>query len=262
MIRVESLYIYPVKSCRGIAVSRVAVERRGFRGDRRWMIVRDDGTFITQRDQARLCMVGTELSERGIVLTYQNDQIEVPGALQTGPRLAVTVWRSTVEAIEFTPARSMISEAAGESARLVYMPDDVERAVSETYARPGDIVSFADGFPVLLASTASLHDLEHRAGLSLAMARFRPNIVVSGAEPFEEDTWSRLSVGGNFLRAAKPCERCVVTTIDPETAAAGKEPLRTLATYRKRDNAVHFAINLIPESHGELGVGDPVSVVA
>lgn len=260
MIRVESLHLYPVKSCRGIAAPRVTVERRGFRWDRRWMVVRDDGTFITQRSHPRLGRIHTEVSDRSIVLRYESHQLEVPIALETGDRIAVTVWRSVIDAIEFAAAREFVSEVVGDAARLVYMPDDVERAVSETYARTGDIVSFADGFPVLLASTASLRELERRADRPFAMMRFRPNIVVSGSEPFEEDTWKRLAIGGVAFRIAKPCERCVVTTIDPETGESGKEPLRTLATFRKQSDAVMFAVNLIPESSGELGVGAPVAV--
>lgn len=226
------------------------------------MIVRDDGMFITQRTHPRLGRVQTELSERGILLGYEDQQLEIPATLEAGDRIAVTVWRSVVEAIEYAPARALISEVVGDSARLVYMPDDVERAVSEPYARVGDIVSFADGFPVLLASTASLRELERRAGRPFAMTRFRPNIVVSGGEPFEEETWNRLSIDGVGFRVAKPCERCVVTTIDPETGETGKEPLRTLATFRKQGDSVMFAVNLIPESIGELGVGAPVQLLS
>lgn len=260
MIRVESLHLYPVKSCRGIDAARVSVGKRGFRWDRRWMIVRSDGMFVTQRDQPRLRQVETELSDRGIVLRYDGQQLEIPTTLKAGDRMAVTVWRSVVDAIEYVPARELISDAVGVHARLVYMPDDAVRAVSERFGRPGDIVSFADGFPVLLASTASLRELERRAGQSFSMTRFRPNIVVSGCEPFEEDTWTQLAINGIAFRVAKPCERCVVTTIDPETGESGKEPLRTLATFRKQTDGVLFAVNLIPESEGELGVGDSVTL--
>lgn len=260
MIRVESLHIYPIKSCRGMAVPRVVVKRRGFRFDRRWMIVRDDGTFVTQRDQPRLSRVHTEMSHSGILVRYDGNQLEIPAALEAGEPITVKVWNSVVGAIEYVPARALISEAVGDSARLVYMPDDVERAVSEPYARAGDIVSFADGFPVLLASMGSLRELERRAGRPFSMTRFRPNIVVSGSEPFEEDTWERLTIDGVAFRVAKPCERCTVTTIDPETGESGKEPLRTLATFRKHAKGVLFGVNLIPEGGGELGVGAPVQL--
>lgn len=224
------------------------------------MIVRGDGSFVTQRDQPRLGRVQTDLSNGGILLSYDGKQLEIPIALEAGERIAVKVWRSVVDAIEFAPARALISEVVGDSARLVYMPDDTERTVSEPYARPGDIVSFADGFPVLLASAGSLRELERRAGRPFTMTRFRPNIVVSGSEPFAEDRWQRIAIGGVTFRVAKPCERCVVTTIDPETGESGKEPLRTLATFRKHADAVTFAVNLIPESSGDLGVGAPVQV--
>lgn len=258
MIRVESLHIYPVKSCRGIAVTPVHVDRRGFRGDRRWMIVRADGSFVTQRDRSQLCLVHTELAAHSIILSYEGQQLEIPQSLDTGSRTPVKVWRSVVDAIEYVPARALISQAVGDSARLVYMPDDVERAVNEQYARPGDIVSFADGYPVLLASIDSLHELERRAGTALSMSRFRPNLVISGAAPFEEDEWRRFTINGATFRTTKRCDRCVVTTIDPETSEQGKEPLRTLATFRKRDNAVWFAVNAVPESLGEVAVGDVV----
>jgi uncharacterized protein len=261
VIRVQSLHVYPVKSCAGIDVSSAPVERRGLAGDRRWMIVDENGRFVTQREEPRLCLVRTTLSGERLRLAFEGEALELPRALGDGPRVPVVVWRSAVEAIEHVEARAWISRVAGVSARLVYMPDDVERPVSPAYAAPGDVVSFADGFPLLLASTGSLADLERRAGETLGMARFRPNVVVTSDAPFAEDGWRRLAIGTATFRAPKGCDRCVVTTIDPATGARGKEPLRTLATFRKWDEAVWFAVNLVPDTLGTVAIGDEVRVL-
>jgi uncharacterized protein len=261
VIRVQSLHVYPVKSCAGINVGAARVERRGLMGDRRWMIVDEDGRFVTQREEPRLCLVRTTLDSDRIVLSYEGDAFELPRALSEGPRVSVEVWESRVDAIEHADARAWISRVAGAPSRLVYMPDDVERPVSPTHAAPGDMVSFADGFPLLLASTGSLAELERRANVPLSMTRFRPNVVVACDTPFAEDGWKRLAIGEATFRAPKGCDRCVVTTVDPTTGARGKEPLRTLATFRKWDDAVWFAVNLVPDTLGRVQVGDEVRVL-
>ncbi len=261
MIRVQSLHVYPVKSCAGIDVGAARVEPRGLENDRRWMVVRDDGVFVTQREEPRLCLVRTALDLDRLTLSYEGETLALPRALADGPRIDVTVWQSRVAAIEHVAAREWISRVAGVPARLVYMPDDVERAVTSSVAAPGDVVSFADGFPVLLASTGSLAELERRVNAPLGMTRFRPNVVVACDAPFAEDGWKRLAIGEVTFRAPKACDRCVVTTVDPATGARGKEPLRTLATFRKWDDAVWFAVNLVPDTLGSLRVGDELRVL-
>ena len=141
------------------------------------------------------------------------------------------------------------------------MPADTIRPVNPAYGRPGDHVSFADGYPALLASEASLADLNSRLAAPVPMNRFRPNLVVDGTEAFAEDGWSRIRIGEVVFRVVKPCDRCVVTTIDQKTGKAGKEPLRTLSRYRKKDGKVYFAQNLIPDAPGTLRRGDPVEVL-
>jgi uncharacterized protein YcbX len=154
-----------------------------------------------------------------------------------------------------------LSAAIGRECALVYMPDRHERQVSPERARPSDIVSFADGYPFLLISEASLGDLNARLATPLSMRRFRPNIVVSGARPFAEDGWRELRLGGIGFRGAKPCDRCVVTTRDPDTGASGPEPLRALAGFRRWDGKVWFGMNLIHDGPGWLEVGAAVEVV-
>jgi uncharacterized protein YcbX len=141
---------------------------------------------------------------------------------------------------------------------LLYMPDSERRAVNPNRARPGDIVSFADAYPLLLISEASLAALNQRLDAPVEMRRFRPNLVISGCEPYAEDGFSALSIGPLTFRGVKRCERCVVTTVDPATAEQGKEPLRTLARYRQSEGKVWFGMNLIHDGPGTLRLGDPV----
>ncbi|UJR86944.1 MOSC domain-containing protein [Sandaracinus amylolyticus] len=267
-MKLSGITRFPIKSCRGIEVSRAHVERRGIAHDRRWMIVDPEGRFVTQREEARLALVDVALEDDRLRLGAPDaSPIEIPTRLDVGARATVTVWRSTVEAIAHADASAWMSAHLGRTVRVVYMPDDVRRAVNEKYAHPGDVVSFADGYPLLLATRESLADLEARAGTSLEMRRFRPNVVIEGAPAWAEDGWSRLRIGRIVFRAPKPCDRCVITTIDPATAIAGKEPLRTLAKFRRTaDGKVLFGVNLIPELDDhesiEISIGDEVEILA
>lgn len=178
----------------------------------------------------------------------------------TGREQRITIWRDTVLARDVgDPAAAWLSAVLGMSCRLVQMPDSTERAVNPAYGAPGDIVSFADGYPFMLIGQASLDDLNARLASPVPMRRFRPNLVVAGAPPFAEDTWKRVRIGNMVFRVVKPCARCIIPTIDPEAGIfAGKEPLRTLATFRKVGSKVLFGQNLIAEGTGVLHTGAPV----
>ncbi|AKF09608.1 MOSC domain-containing protein [Sandaracinus amylolyticus] len=267
-MKLSGISRFPIKSCRGSDVERAHVERRGITDDRRWMIVDADGRFVTQREDARLALIDVTLEDDRLRLGAPGaSAIEIPSRLDAGARVSVTVWRSTVDAIAHADASAWLSEHLGRTVRVVYMPDDVRRGINEKYAQQGDVVSFADGYPLLLATRESLADLEARAGTSLEMRRFRPNVVIEGAPAWAEDGWSRLRIGRIVFRAPKPCDRCVITTIDPSTAIAGKEPLRTLAKFRRTtDGKVLFGVNLIPELDDhesvEISIGDEVEILA
>ena len=262
---VSALTVYPVKSCRGIALDRCDVEARGLRNDRRWMIVDPQGMFVTQRTEPRLALVevavdGGELSLRAPGHGEVRVACEPPAG---AARRAVTVWRDTVEAIDCgAEAARWVTGWLGTPVALVYMPDDVRRAVNPKYARPDDVVGFADGYPVLVASTSSLDDLSARVGAPVPMDRFRPNVVVTGPPAWAEDLWTSVRVGAVPMRIAKPCSRCVITTTDQQTLARGPEPLRALASFRRVDNDVLFAQNAVPDGAGVIAVGDPVTVLA
>lgn len=266
--RVAALTVYPVKSCGAVHLTEAVLEPRGLRHDRRFVVVDADGRFLTQREEPRLALVRITLD--GGVLS-----LEAPGHLETrypaspdeaplGPMRRIAVWDDVVDAPEAPDLTALFRAFLGRDVRCVAMPEWVRRPVDPRYAREGELVSFADGFPLLVTNEASRRDLEARAGVPLAMARFRPNLVVDGVEPWAEDGWGALRVAGARLRVVKPCARCVVTTIDPETAEAGKEPLRTLATFRRFGSEVHFGQNVVPELRPgratTVRVGDPIVI--
>jgi len=268
---VSGLYFYPVKSCRGIALRSAEVTRRGFAFDRRWMIVDERGTFITQRDVTELCLVDAALDDgagapapspaaaRTIRLGAPgHGSVRVPLTYEDGEERAVRVWQHDGLANRHPEGSAWVSQVLGREASLVYMAERHERPVKPQWGRPDDRVSFADSFPFLAISEASLADLNARLDAPVEMRQFRPNIVVGGVPAYAEDTWASVRLGELRFRGPKRCSRCVVTTIDPDAAVRRKEPLRTLAMYRQWDNEVWFGMNLIPDGVGTLSVGDPV----
>jgi len=261
---------YPVKSCRGHGVPRAGVEPWGLAGDRRWLVVDEDGVQVTAREYPRMLLITPRLrSDGGLELTSPDAPplaVDVPG----GGRILARVWKSELLATAATSAAcSWFSTVIGEPVRLVYLDDPTRRRPNPAFARPTDNVSFADGYPLLLATTASLAALNDwiaggpRADEGpLPMARFRPNVVVHGTRAWAEDGWRRIRIGDAAFRVVKGCGRCAMTMTDPETAARGKEPIATLARYRRWDGETWFGMNMIPDSSGvDIAVGDAVEVV-
>jgi uncharacterized protein YcbX len=262
--RVTALNWYPVKSCRGAALQAAVVGARGIIGDRSFMLVDREARFLSQREHARMALVEPRLV--GDVLHLDAPGIEAVSipVLATGARREVSVWRDRCHAIDQgDTAAEWASEFLGTSCRLVRIADDMVRVVDREFAVSGEVqVGFADGYPFLLTSEASLEDLNRRMAAPLPMNRFRPNIVVAGVEPFAEDGWKRISIGEMTFEVVKPCARCVITTTDQVTAERAKEPLRTLATYRHvRGKGVMFGQNLIHDCTGVIRVGDPVELI-
>lgn len=261
-ITLNALYRYPVKSLRGDVFAELTVDARGFAGDRRWMVVDADGRFLTQRQQPRMCLVDAALDDAGRLTLQAPGMPPATQGPSTGRRQQVVVWRDRVEAEAGDPAvDAWLSEFLGVHCRLVRMPDDSVRPVDPDYAGPGHRVGFADGFPFLLISEASLGDLNARLERPLPMERFRPNLVVAGCEAFAEDHWRRIRIGDLVLDVVKPCSRCIIPTIDIATGERDAEPLRTLLTYRQRDNRILFGQNLVHQGAGVLRRGMPVEVI-
>lgn len=249
MLVLQDIYVYPIKGLGGVRVQQAIVQPRGLQYDRRWMLVDSLGVFLTQREHHRLALLQCSFTESELVITHKQGllpPLHLPLQPDTnGPRLLVTVWDSVVPAVAVSPeADTWFSRHVGMPVQLVYMPDDSRRPVDPHYA-PDDIVSFADGYPYLLIGQESLNDLNARLEQPLPMDRFRPNLVFGGGTPYLEDTLRDFKIGPVAFRGLKPCARCVVTTIDQQTAAMGKEPLRTLATYRKDDNKINFGMNCV-----------------
>ena len=261
MIAVRSLHVYPVKSAAGISLSRAEVGDRGFQHDRRFMIVDGAGQFLTQRVLPRMALISVALSSASLRVTGPGMRpLEIPLVPSGGSLRPVQVWRDRCEALSLGPEPARwLSELLGVTCELVYMPEATLRAVDPSFG-PGR-VGFADGYPFLLASTASLDDLSRR-GASVPMERFRPNIVVDGAPAFAEDHWKRVGIGPVEFRVVKPCARCAITTVDPARGVfSGPEPLRTLAEFRRSEEGVLFGMNLVHEGAGVVSVGDEVTVL-
>lgn len=259
-IRLTGLNIYPIKSARGIPLDESAVDDFGLRYDRRWMVVDQAGGFLSQRSHPRLALVVPSIKDG----TLEVNAPEMP-TLQTPLQPAdsvttrVTVWDDTCPVTWVGEgAAQWFSGFLNTSCSLVHMSGRVVRPVDPTFAPPGARVSFADGFPFLMLSEESLADLNGRLAVPLPMNRFRPNLVVAGGQPFAEDAWDRIEIGGIRLQVVKPCARCVVTTTDQSSGERGREPLRTLATYRKVNGEVMFGQNAVHEGKGRLHVGDLV----
>jgi len=260
----SALHVYPVKSCRGIAPARWRLDAYGLGGDRSWMVVDAAGRYLTQRELPRLALVGTRLDgERSILSAPGRAPLELPPAGTRLGDVAIEVWRHSGPAIDGgDDAARWISAHLGVPARLVAVPRGHARPVNREWF-PGDAqTTFSDGYPLLLISEGSLDDLNTRLPKPLPMERFRPNLVVRGAEPYAEDLWKRIRVGDVELAVVKPCSRCAITTTDQATGERdGVEPLRTLARYRKTELGVVFGQNVVHLATGTLEVGAPVEVL-
>ncbi|MFF4738419.1 MOSC domain-containing protein [Streptomyces sp. NPDC001262] len=270
----SSVHVYPVKSMAGCSPGEATVEPWGLAGDRRWLVTEPDGRFITQRQLPRLALASAQpLPGGGVRLTAPGAEpldVAVPVPAEQGGTIPVTVFRDKVEAVRAgDAAAAWVSAFLGTEAQLVHMDDPaVRRPVDPDYGRPGDTVSFADGYPLLVTTTGSLHALNAliaQDGIAaegpLPMNRFRPNVVVDHTAPWAEDDWRRIRIGEMTFRVVKPSGRCVITTTDQATAGRGKEPLRTLARHHRIGERLVFGQNLIPEHTGVLRVGDPFEVL-
>jgi uncharacterized protein YcbX len=261
-MRLAALYLYPIKSCAGIAVARSEVARRGLLHDRRWMVVDENGRFLTQRTLPRMALLRTVLHEHGLRVECDAlPPLALPFLCSDGSRIDIEVWSHRGPAVRHDEGSAWFSRALARPAQLVCMPDEIVRPVRSPRARPDDQVSFADGFPLLIASSSSLADLNVRSNFRTDVRRFRPNLVVEGAPPWAEDDWRALRVGALSLRLPTACARCTIPGVDPDTSETTKEPLRTLATFRRREQQIYFGINAIPDAPGLLQIGDPVTVL-
>lgn len=266
-LTLKSLHIYPIKSCAGLALEQAELLPAGLVADRRWMLVDATGKFVTQREfpamatlQAIPNLVGLTLRAPG----RADCEVAIPPA--GAPRVPVTVWKSDLALpVADDGVNAWCSRTLRHEVRLVYLDDDALRVQTSSHARAGDVVSLADGFPLLITTTASLDALNARMEQPLPMDRFRPNLVIDGAEAWQEDTWRMLRMGGVELEVMKPCARCSITQVDQASGMTeSKEPIRTLRRLRFSPDlpGVLFGVNATGRVLGTLAAGQPVEIVA
>jgi len=279
-MRISSIYIYPVKSLAGTQVEIATVQPAGLEHDRRCMVVDENGMFRTQRELPALATLVPNIVDGSLEIKASGGssvKVALSEPSKAGDRIEVEVWGDRCDAIDLgDEVAGWLSEQLGEKLRLVSMGSGSNRMYNPQYG--SGPVSFADGYPLLAAGESSLEELNSRLDRPIPIGRFRPNIVVAGSQPFAEDHWREVRIGGVRFRGTKPCARCVVTTIDQSTGLKqGKEPLKTLAAFRRAKtvlpdtfekhgfgpNDVLFGLNLVPVGEGGvIKVGDPLELLS
>ncbi len=259
----SQINIYPIKSLGGISLQSSLVEERGLQYDRRWMLVDEQNKFITQRLHPKMALLKVEINNDLLTIKHKQNKLSPLNLLPLpydDEEINVQIWKDNVTAIKYNhDVNDWFTEAIGFKCCLVYMPDSTKRKVDPKYAK-NKMVSFADGYPFLIIGEESLNDLNKRLKEPLPMTCFRTNFVFGGGKPFDEDNWKTIKIGDVVFHSAKSCPRCVITTIDQNTGTKGKEPLKTLATFRQIDNKVMFGMNLVADGTRKVNVGDEITI--
>jgi len=258
----SKIYVYPVKSLAGFQVAQWPVAKTGLRYDRQWMLVDESGQFLSQRRLPKMALIKTRIHNQQLLLsTVGESELVLPLNSEEGEDIAVQVWKDSCLAKTVGAyADFWLSRVLGSRCRLVYFPEQQLRKVDPKYATATDATAFSDGFPFLIVSESSLQALNLAMGLELDMIRFRPNLVAAGCASYAEDRWRQIVINGIGFRLPKPCSRCSVPTIDPETGISAKEPLSTLSRLRKWRNQVYFGQNALHDRLGVLSVGSEIQI--
>lgn len=260
----SGIYIYPIKSLGGISLNEAQIEEKGLKYDRRWMLIDQEGTFISQRKYHSLALLQVNIDGEVVNIVHKNNtQINTFFSVgeQTGTPISVTVWDDQSTGIEVSAAvSSWFSDFLGMEVKLIVMPAEEKRLVDPRFAANNEIVSFADGYPCLLIGQSSLDGLNDKLEQRIAMDRFRPNFVFTGGEAHIEDTFQSFTIGSIPFTAVKPCARCVLITVDQQTGTKGAEPLKTLAGYRTVNKKIMFGQNLLHSASGTIRLGDELIV--
>ena len=260
--RIHSLHVYPIKSCQGIDLDLARLTATGIAYDRHWMLVDDAGRFLSQRELPQMATIGCRFSNDELVVSGagQSD-LSVPLQQPVEHRIKVQIWNDQCHAGIVSPqASAWFSDYLQRSCQLVLLPETEHRPVDPGYAEADQRVGFADGFPLLVVSLASIDRLSQQLGETVSIDRFRPNIVLDGCEPHAEDDWLTIQAGDIKIRLAKPCSRCVIPSYHQQTAQQHPRLLKTLANYRRRDGKVYFGMNGLHDRDGNLQVGQQVLV--
>jgi len=260
-LSVSELNIYPMKSARGMHLQRISLNRLGPECDRRWMVIDQNNTFVTQRKFPKMCLIRTELINGDVFISADNaGRCRVPAG--ESERRDSSVWGTDVSGDDCgDEAAHWVSEFLGKECRIIYMNDDYTRLVDTDFANHKETVAFADGFPLLVTTQASLDDFNLKSGLEIGMNRFRPNIVITGNIAWAEDQWQKIKIGDVELSLVKPCSRCIMPSVDPETGEKQMQVNQALLTHRRRDKKTYFGQNALYTKQGTINLGDEVSVL-
>jgi len=258
---ITELYYHPVKSLSALPAKILGVDDFGFINDRRFMLIDGQGKFVSQRALPILSLLKAEFFNQQLIISNETIGLMVFDLKDFKEGVTAKIWSDTVEAKSLENKKTeLLSLYLGINVRLVYMPETSFRQVDKDYFSLNQRVSFADGFPFLLTNQASLDDLNSRLDETVSMRRFRPNIVFSGSRAFQEDQWKRIRIGEIEFEVVKPCSRCVMTTVD-SSGKKGREPLKTLSTYRRNAFGICFGQNLVHLGKGAIQVGDRLTVL-
>jgi len=264
-MQISEIYIYPIKSLGGISVKKTTLTSRGLAFDRRFMLTNLKGQFMTQRSNRRMALLTTKIEGTNLIVqdrSYPLSKIEFPlTPIHFSKQQEVTIWKDTcMGQVLHQGINQWFSKRLGQACQLVYMPNDSNRLIDATYRKGKEVVSFADGYPILLFGQSGMDDLNKRLKKPVSIDRFRANIIFTGGQPFAEDQWKRFKIGKQLFRMTKPCVRCNVPNINQQTGNIEKEPNRTLATFRKKNNKICVGVNVCWEGKGgaSIKVGDEI----
>jgi len=261
-MELAAIYRYPLKSARGHALDSCAMDRFGLAGDRRWMLVDDGGRFVSQRRLPALACLEVAPTDAGLRLEFDGETMDVDEPSPGGECVISTVWEDTVVApVAAQAANRWLSGHFGESLRLVHFPPNALRGVEPGYAPSSQLVAFSDGYPLLIVTEASLDELNRRLPEPVPMDRFRPNLVLRGADAHAEDGWRRIRIGTAEVALVKPCSRCAIPGIDQQTGERDPHINRALAAYRRRGGVIYFGMNAVAAPGAQFRVGDRVEIL-
>lgn len=259
-MKLEKIFIYPIKSLGGISLQKTVMKHKGLEHDRRWMLVDENNKFITIREQPKLLKFSIEYLAKGFRIKHGASHLNIPFDISEGSKLKTKIWNDGISVIEGkTEWNNWFSEQLNRACKLVHFPEESERQGSKKWCSPNQQVSLADGYPLLVVGEESLNDLNHKLNKPISVMRFRPNLVFSGGEPYEEFRWSTFKIGNNSFQGLKPCVRCVVTTYDENTLEKGIEPLKTLSKQRVDKNIV-FGQHSVGVGGSIIEVGQEITV--
>lgn len=258
----SGLYIYPIKSLGGIALSGSKVLSSGLQYDRQWMLVDQEGNFMSQRNLPQMALLQVSLQEESLHINHKQQAdagLRIPLSRDSGRLQKVQIWEDQIDALLVDPtADEWFSDMLRVSCRLTKISSDHKRWLKKKYQVNGEHVGFADSMPFLLIGQSSLNDLNKRLATPVPMNRFRPNLVFSGGPAYVEDAWDEFHIGAVPFKITKPCGRCVMTTVDQDEGTKGSEPLYTLSNYRKKGGNVFFGQNGIALEEGYIALGDTI----